>query len=76
MAILSVKTAFNAKNIICNMRITFKIVINFYELRIYIIENFNYFFFIQNKCCLRASMDTEMCCPKDKWECQYFILLT
>ena len=23
-----------------------------------------------------TSMDTEMCCPKGKCECQYFILLT
>jgi hypothetical protein len=29
-----------------------------------------------NKCCLRASVDTEMCCPKGKCGCQYFILLT
>ena len=28
------------------------------------------------KCCLRASVDTEMCCPKGKFGCQYFILLT
>ena len=23
-----------------------------------------------------TSVDTEMCCPKGKWGCQYFILLT
>ena len=28
------------------------------------------------KCRLRASVDTEMCCPKGKCGCQYFILLT
>jgi uncharacterized protein YutD len=28
------------------------------------------------KCCLRESVDTEMCCPKGKFGCQYFILLT
>jgi hypothetical protein len=27
-------------------------------------------------CCLRASGDTEMCCPKGKCGCQYYILLT
>ena len=32
--------------------------------------------FLINKCCLRASVDTEMCCPKGKCRCQYFILLT
>ena len=26
------------------------------------------------KCCLRASVDTEMCCPKGKCGCQYFIV--
>jgi hypothetical protein len=34
------------------------------------------FILIYNKCCLRASVDTEMCCPKGKCGCQYFILLT
>ena len=41
------------------------------------------FFVIQNKwiCLLlffviQTSMDTEMCCPKGKCGCQYFILLT
>ena len=33
-------------------------------------------FFYWNKCCLRASLDTEMCCAKGKCWCQYFILLT
>jgi hypothetical protein len=35
-----------------------------------------YLFYKKNKCCLRASVDTEMCCPKGKCGCQYFILLT
>ena len=30
--------------------------------------------FLFNKCCLRTSVDTEMCCPKGKCGCQYFIL--
>jgi hypothetical protein len=34
---------------------------------------FNYYYY---KCCLRASVDTEMWCPKGKCGCQYFILLT
>ena len=29
-------------------------------------------YFLYNKCCLRASVDTEMCCPKGKCGCQYF----
>ena len=35
-----------------------------------------WFSFILNKWCLRTSVDTEMCCPKGKCGCQYFILLT
>ena len=31
-------------------------------------------FFLNYKCCLRASVDTEMCCPKGKCGCQYFIV--
>jgi hypothetical protein len=30
--------------------------------------------FIIHKCCLRASVDTEMCCSKGKCGCQYFIV--
>ena len=29
---------------------------------------------IKYKCCLRASVDTEMCCPKGKCGCQYCIV--
>ena len=33
-----------------------------------------YIFLYINKCCLRANVDTEMCCPKGKCGCQYFIV--
>ena len=33
-------------------------------------------FCFQNNIYLDTSVDTEMCCPKGKCGCQYFILLT
>ena len=38
-----------------------------------ILHTYSYIFVLY-KCCLRASVDTEMCCPKGKCGCQYFIL--
>ena len=44
--------------------------------QVFVAYNFLNILLFLCKCCLRASGDTEMCCPKGKCGCQYFILLT
>jgi hypothetical protein len=44
-----------------------------YILKVRLYTEFLFYYFIY-KCCLRASVDTEMCCPKAKCGCQYFIV--
>jgi hypothetical protein len=50
--------------------------VSFLSSQVFVAYNFLNILLFLYKCCLRASVDTEMCCPKGKCGCQYFILLT
>ena len=64
------------EEILCWSKMNESINVSFLSSQVFVAYNFLNILLFLYKCCLRASVDTEMCCPKGKCGCQYFILLT